>query len=422
MDRRPRQAVPHVAELAVDDTIYLGYRDKGQIRLLGRMRIGQPDRSLDQSEVFCAVPAPLVSEFVNNGYTPDPVLGEMVGIWVQDLEPVDGTIRSRGRFTIMPLDCDPLGEAESEPPIAPAGPAELRSLAPSQRPSDNDQYIALGIDVGGRVDKGFDLCFLTYNGTSIDNIEFERCEYPQALPPTDELRQATMEADFRTLADLTYPASVKTATALWGKVSKRQVRGIFIDSPSGFSRNQNGHGRLTEKVSYRGVHFQCTPSVAASREHRGQWNWLVYGMVAFATCLHYGPQFSKAEWEGAFREGLYFRTRHLQRCIVRECFPTVTVSVLRNRQRADQVCQLLCAHSDRQEVKEVLSYLQNGVAAVKCAKPLYDRADALVAALSSLPHALPNQFQESEPLPHKRVRWNGMNGDELLEGRIAVTE
>jgi hypothetical protein len=436
-DRQPRQSIPHVADLQVGDTIYLGYRQKGNVRLLGRMHIGQPDVPLNISPVFCEIPAPLVPEFQKHGYAADALLGRLVGIWVQDVELLDATIPSQhSRLAIVRLKADPLGDPDTEatasatlaePSIPGSCPAPTGGLSPIAEPVGTDSCVDqggvyVGIDVGGRTDKGFDLCFLSFGSTGIREPEFESCPYPVALPPTDQLRQPTADGDLGKLADLTYPAAARIAATLWDRLCTRQVQGVYIDSPSGFSRNQTGHGRLTEKCRYRGVCFQCTPSIATNRVHRGDWNWLVYGMVGFAACLYRGRGFSSDEWEAVLQGGLYRSTRDLRRVTVRECFPTATVSVIRERQRAGRVHQLLAAHANLPEVEAVIRYLQYGVAAVKRRRPLYDRADALVAALSSLARAFPQEFCEAERLPRHSVRWRGASGEDAREGRIAVVE
>ena len=108
---------------------------------------------------------------------------------------------------------------------------------------------------------------------------------------------------------------------------------------------------------------------------------------------------------------------------MRECFPTATVAVLReDPARCGRVQQLLAGHQHLQEVTAVQAYLQRGVAAVKQQRPLYDRADALVAGLSSLPFAVPEVYREVERTPHGQVRWLGNAGDDMLEGRISVIE
>ena len=285
------------------------------------------------------------------------------------------------------------------------------------------EQVYVGIDVGGRIDKGFDLCFLTFVKGGIRGIVFESCPYPYPLPKTAQLRAPVASADFAQLARLTHRAAVDIAAVLWARVGHRSPRGAFIDSPSGFSRNQRGHGRATEKVAYRGVWFQCTPSVAVNRQHGGDWNWLVYGMVAYMAFTHSGNQFSEAEWRHALEHGLYSPTRHLPARYVRECFPTATVAVLReDAARCGRVQQLLAGHQHLPEVMAVQAYLQQGVFGVKRQHRLYDRADALVAGLSSLPFALPQVYREVERTPQGQIRWLGNAGDDMLEGRIAVVE
>ena len=84
--------------------------------------------------------------------------------------------------------------------------------------------------------------------------------------------------------------------------------------------------------------------------------------------------------------------------------------------------RLLLPFQHLPEVEAVQAYLQQGVFAVKRKHPLYDRADAIVAGLSSLPYVLPQIYQEVERLPRTAVRWLGNPGDDILEGRIAVIE
>jgi hypothetical protein len=420
-DRQPPQAIPHVADLAIGDTLYLGYRQPGQIHLLGRFRIGRPDIPLQQSPVFCTAPAALLNQLGLNNYGPDPILGQFVGIFVQEAEPINVTIPalSTNPLSIVPLAADPLGDPVSGPSEFPSIKAPTINLAVL---TDLDHTYA-GIDIGARLDKGYDLCFLGFVKGVLTSVTFEPCPYPRALPSTSQMRGIVAAGDFRHLACLTYNAAVEIAAELSRKLATRSPRGVFIDSPSGFSRNQRGHGRATEKVRYRNVRFQCTPSTAAKREHRGDWSWLVYGMVAYMAFLHRGQEFSKDAWSLALRNGLYCPTRKLHDRYLRECFPTATISVLREDQaRCERVQRLLHPHQDIPEIAVVLAYLNRGVSAVKQRSPLYDRADALVAGLSSLPYALPQICQEVERLPRTGIRWLGNPGDDLLEGRIVVVE
>lgn len=420
-DRQPAQAVPHVASLAVGDMLYLGYRQPGQIQLLGRFRIGRPDNPLQESAVFCCAPPALTGQLQQHGYRPDPILGQTVGIFVQEVEPVNGSIPAipKNRLAILPLTDDPVDE-----PLVMA-PAFAPNQAPPVTPATvtESEGVYVGIDVGGRMDKGFDLCFLTFSKGGLLGITFEACRYPCALPATAQLRAPVAAGDFAQLAHLTHQAALEIAAALWARVSNRSPRGAYIDSPSGFSRNRRGHGRATEKVAYRGVWFQCTPSVAISRQHGGEWNWLVYGMVAYMAFMYSGNPFSETEWRHVLEYGLYTPTRQLQGRHVRECFPTATVAVWReDSARCGRVQQLLAGHQHLPEVTVVQAYLQQGVFAVKQQRPLYDRADALVAGLSSLPLALPQVYREVERTPQGQVRWLGNAGDDMLEGRIAVVE
>lgn len=139
--------------------------------------------------------------------------------------------------------------------------------------------------------------------------------------------------------------------------------------------------------------------------------------------LHSGKEFSENEWTHALQHGLYMPTRQLNSQYVRECFPTATIAVLREDQaRSERVQRLLLAHQHLPEIAAVQAYLQQGVFAVKQRNALYDRADALVAGLSSLPYVLPQIYREVERLPRTAIRWHGNPGDDILEGRIAVVE
>ena len=75
------------------------------------------------------------------------------------------------------------------------------------------------------------------------------------------------------------------------------------------------------------------------------------------------------------------------------------------------------------EVATVEAYLEYGVREVKESKPLYDRADALVAALTGLPLAFPKQFSLSQSLPGNATSrgWAGGSPDaQGAEGAIGV--
>jgi hypothetical protein len=418
------------------DTLYLGYRDNGRIALIGRMRLGRPDPPSGISPVFTPVPAVLVADFAKHGYSADPVTERMMGLFVEEVEPVVGTVASQGRLTITRLLCDPLeGDAPmvttvgsvSEP--SPAVAAPRTSLAsPSTRMEKLAAVLGevsfVGVDVAGRSSKGYDLCDLLWSNGAPARAKFKRIPHATPLPPTSSLRSSVAAGDLQQLAALTHAAAASTGEDLWKvivEIAGSTPSGIFVDSPSAFARNAAGHGRLTEKQSILGVSFQSTPSISCGNEHGADWGWLLYGMVAFAACLHHG-HFTLEEWAKALDKGLFVSTQKTH-IVVREVFPTATVSHLRSRGRAHQVQSLIRdlrgADAERQVVE---AYLKSGVQVVKQpGQSLFDRADALVAALSSLPYAR-QDFDESLGWPQTRsVRWRPSVADaRLVEGAIAL--
>src|SRR5579862_4692386 len=75
-----------VKDIQPGDDLLLGYRGGGAVRLLARFRVGRPDNPIGASRVFGAVPAVWVDEFRRHGYTDDPKLGALVGIFVEECE------------------------------------------------------------------------------------------------------------------------------------------------------------------------------------------------------------------------------------------------------------------------------------------------------------------------------------------------
>jgi hypothetical protein len=143
-------------------------------------------------------------------------------------------------------------------------------------------------------------------------------------------------------------------------------------------------------------------------------------MIAFAACLHRG-QLTSADWMMAIEGGTFARCDSAG-IVLRECFPTATISVLRARSREADVERSLAPQAGLPEVQAVLRYLKHGVKGVK--RPgdsLYDRADALVAALGALPHVAPG-FREVLNWGAKGSRWNGAASDEQLEGSFWCVE
>ncbi len=312
-------------------------------------------------------------------------------------------------------------------PAATLAPLTVGQMCAAGRRSGVDE-IYIGIDIGGWK-KGMMICALYWNGNGIGQITSTCLRYAQQLPDTDVLNDFLQRGDIAGLAAATFVSARANALRLRAQLNSyladgSVIRGIFIDSPSAFSRNTLGHGRLCERVGFPNVTFQMTPSIACGKAHNNQWNWLLYGMQAFLGALFPCP--TEADWLGALANGLQARMLAQQSPIVRECFPTLTVEALRKTKLAAAVQQLLNGNPTgaiAPEVAAVEEYLQHGVREVKESKPLYDRADALVAALTGLPLAFPQQFSMSQSLPGNATTrgWTGGSPDaQHAEGAICV--
>jgi hypothetical protein len=431
------QAVANVKHLAAGDTLYVGYRIMNGVQLLGRCVVGRPDNPIDASPVFCQVPKDIEDDMRVDDYTDDPVLKALVGIFVTDIEPMEEIVElpvGGEQNSVVRLQDDLV--QRTEPANTLARPVhhvatQVQSaiespVVPHQRSAMNGLYI--GVDVAGRPDKGFTLSFLDFSDGTLQGISFDSVLYDanSQLPPTMDLREAVCQSDFKRLAHATWSATKHLSAAFREKVNSRSPKGVFIDSPTAFSRNALGHGRSTEKAGYRGVSFQCTPSVNCGRIHRGDWNWLLYGIVAYASLI--GDHLSEEAWEDRLANGIYPLYRQANRGVyVRECFPTAMVSVLRENQAAvNAVKHVLSPLKDREsvrdEVEAVFAYLDFGVRAVKTRAARFDRADALVASLLALPQVMPDTFRETERIPPEDARWAGNAGAVEIEGRIASIE
>ncbi len=423
-----------VKDIQPGDDILLGYRQGSAVKLLARFRVGWPDQPIAASTAFGRIPGIWVDEFRQQGYADDPKLGALVGIFVEEGEPLSGELRYDKRNALSRLDSNAL------PLVRPPGmnPLPTRVAAPAsrshiaygeqqsvltQRPpttSVTRDGVHVGIDVGGRCEKGFDLCVTKWVGGLLSAVSWKRVPHATPLPPTSSLRALVRNGDLAEMAAATYTSASATAATLWRELEPLNPAGIHIDSPSAFSRNRLGHGRLCEKRSRTGVSFQSTPSIACGSEHGGDWGWLVYGMVAFAACLHRG-QLTHVIWQMSLESGT-FASFESPGVVLRECFPTATISVLRARKREADVARSLGPQIALPEVQAVLQYLKHGVKEVKRPRdPLYDRADALVAALGALPHVAQG-FREVANWAASASRWSGAPGDERIEGTFTCVE
>ena len=108
--------------------------------------------------------------------------------------------------------------------------------------------------------------------------------------------------------------------------------------------------------------------------------------------------------------------------VVREVFPTATIARLRAAGRSATVQgfldRLSGADAERAAVRE---YMTSGVWAVKVpGKAIFDRADALVPALSSVPYMSNDETELVEWPNPTSVRWRSSVPDaHLVEGAIA---
>lgn len=301
-------------------------------------------------------------------------------------------------------------------------PSALRD-APNVRCAAPAGWFA-GIDVGGAQSKGFDICRLRWSEALPTKAEFLRCRHRTALPAQTVLHDLAKAGDLARLAAETYPAARDAAADLWQALARdggAPPSGIFIDGPSGFSRNSEGHGRRTEKSRLVGVSFQSTPSLACGRGHRGTWGWIIYGMAAFASCQLQGSGLTLDAWLQYLQTGVAGSDRSPRAVIIREVFPTATISALRCSGRAAQTASVLTslANSAPDEARVVEAYLKQGVCAVKGRRSLFDRADALVASLSSLPFAS-RGWDEALLEPAAGARWRASDADGVCEGAITV--
>jgi hypothetical protein len=423
-----------VKQIQPGDDLVLGYRSGGAVRLLARFRVGRPAKPILGSQVFGQIPAVWTDSFQRHGYRADPILGFLVGIFVEEGQPLTGQLPYSKQNALSKLGPDASASLASggirASPAVGTTPQPLPVLASSwprtgtaetlyDKPSAHDG-VHVGIDVGGRPEKGFDLCITEWVSGELRVVRWKRLPHPVSLPNTSALRPLIARGDLASFAALTQVTASAVAEALWSEIQQVGATGVHIDSPSAFSRNRLGHGRLCEKRSLTGVFTQSTPSIACGHEHGGDWGWLVYGMVAFAACLHRGL-LTNGDWIADLQSGTFTRSDS-SGIVLRECFPTATFSVLRAQRRESDIERALGRQSQRPEVLAVLRYLESGVQEVK--RPgdaLYDRADAPVAALGALPH-VGQGFRELPIWGPRGSRWSAAPDDERIEGTFMCVE
>jgi hypothetical protein len=105
-----------VKQIKIGDALVLGYRDGGHVRLLGRFRVGRPDLSIAASPVFGPIPPRWRDEFEKRGYTPDPILKDLVGIFVGECELLSGRVAYKNQNALSRLDPGYSLQATPAPP------------------------------------------------------------------------------------------------------------------------------------------------------------------------------------------------------------------------------------------------------------------------------------------------------------------
>lgn len=267
--------------------------------------------------------------------------------------------------------------------------SNLRS--PLIRPCRNEGLL-VGIDVAEVPEKGFTIA--SWFPTNEDL--FAGWEEPTTIRHTvpitadafEEAKTSLAKSDWDTLADATYSVAYSAAQSLWAAVEKR-VRSCpycaRVDVPSGFSLNSLGHGRLTEKTRLPGVSFQSTPSTCCGIVNNGTWAWMLFGRAAYASLKHKG-QVSREEWYRVLKDGAVDFWDTLRPCPVSEAFPTADIAVMRTNGIPSEILAEVSSIPDQSIRIALTEYLSQGVQAVKQSKnPLYDKVDAVVAALGGLP-------------------------------------
>ena len=98
-----------VRQLQPGDELLLGYRHGGMVSLLGRFRIGRPDQPIDASPVFSVICEGWRQQFRSYGYADHPIGGELVGIFVEECEPLSGRMPYSNQNALSRLDDEETG-------------------------------------------------------------------------------------------------------------------------------------------------------------------------------------------------------------------------------------------------------------------------------------------------------------------------
>lgn len=267
--------------------------------------------------------------------------------------------------------------------------------------------LSLGIDIAGAPGKSLTLALVRWGGLGApspvawDVVPLGKLGSGYPAYKWQQIVHAAGQGNLPVVASLSYTIADHVCAGLRQAIGRLGVQGkidVFaIDSPSGFSRNTSGHGRATEKVGrFFGLggqcraYFQMTPSVACGRVRGNQWAWMLFGMATFHAI---GSNFavSPQSWEQFLVAGLGSTPGGVGGNII-EVFPRATVQYLRYvaSQQTQKLIDLKKAlgllTNAAPEVALIRSVLQSG------ARSASDRADALIAAMTTIGSAYPTKF------------------------------
>lgn len=263
----------------------------------------------------------------------------------------------------------------------------------------NARKVTLGIDIAGAPGRQFDLALVDWENSEVfwESMPLGAGE-DYASYNFSQIRTATADGDLHEIAALSYNIVDHVGKRLQKSfknlnIIPKDVDVISIDSPSGFSRNTMGHGRATEKVwryfrptnKHREfvVNFQMSPSINCQRERGNNWSWIIFGMAAFHI-LENNFQFDKKTWLNFLQKGIKAKEKII------EIFPRVTIQSIRmqGNDAIETVIKILNKLRNCQtENLLIRNTLHNGK------RTGSDRADALIAVLTTLPSVYPNRFR-----------------------------
>ncbi len=288
-------------------------------------------------------------------------------------------------------------------------------MAHPRTQKDYHEMVSLGIDIAGAANRHFDLALVEWGESfnSNSNVFWHRMplgvknvDYPSY--DKEAIREATASGNLEEISHLSFTIIDHLSERLSKSLHKLNIKCnnidiIAIDSPSGFSRNYIGHGRATEKVWGRfvinmdynkfGVNFQMSPSIKCGRERGNDWFWIIFGMAAFHL-LDNNFTSNIDLWFNFLRDGIINRDRII------EIFPRVSIQYLRIQHNITI-----------EAIQKVVNNIQNtNNESILIKRALNDgqrtgndRADALIAALTTLPFVFPGYF-ESIPLMHNNPK------------------